>query len=783
MLIPPDPGDAAALAAAVASGDRQPRVRVLADWDRDGNYAHILSDLTSWISEWSTDRTATGDLPEEATTVEGYMAGELTLTLAGEHDTGSHVMDVFGPYRAGSPLALTPLMGVPIVVDAGFAGTVWTRVFTGQIRTISPNSSDRTVTVAALDPADLLRAHITLPAAGMDHTRWLTLDHRFWINTQWVVDHILRANGIYASPPPGPGVNVQILATAHGSHAAEIGRSSAPGDVGGLPASPIPAGDTSWWVPGPPQFGGALAARGAYNDVHGAGFAYWASDGGYQLAPGHGVGMAAWVKTGTDMPTDTGDAFKFLFAFEPMIGAFDDIRLMMAIRASDGGLSARVYVNGSFVDGATRSQSDTDGWRYYGLHWEHRADGTTLISYRMDGSTQFFTVDTPAPTTSYAPRARLFGFTPVPWCDLQVWYAPQRPAGDWPGETHTSQATLGRGLNELAYMPDVANAESLDLLTEAVQSEYALAGFDESGHFEFRPRTTIDPSSVDLEITVDGSLLDLATTSSVDTVRNAVGITATDGYFTFAASIVRSDDDREFESGTGVTEHAVTLTGEVMAAPTLDVPHILEANLLDDELYLHGFVAVRADSPSTELPPGSGISVTFAATGPRAGVVTVRNFSAHPCRFATTSGRPAMRVQGYQLVTRPPVVEQVTSQGSVDLHGERVLPLDDTGWRQRPEPLREVAGGLLATLSNPLPVLRQVPILGDPRVQIGDVIRLRDPRGQGEFRAYVVGVAHSMAVGGGFVTDLTVRPVAPPGLGLLDDTELGILDGTLVLAS
>lgn len=751
------------LSQAVDDALRVPLVSLVADWDRTG--IHPLADLSGVATEVSIERSATGDLPDQIGLVEGPVSAELSATLAGEFTDGTTVNSQLAPYRDDSQLWLTPILGAPVTCSMGFGtdtGPQLVEQFTGQVRSLRVDSASRSVSMTALDPADLLRAPITLPALAMDLSEALNNNHKFYIRPQAVIDFILRKNNIYASPPSHD--DAQISCTGHGWLGAETGRSAVPRGAA------ITIADDAWWTDGP---FGMLAVRGVW--AGNSTYQEFFSREQYTPVAGNGIGMSAWIHLGKGMGVPTGE-YRSMFQLFPLVdhAAFS---FEMGVWG-DGAIGA--YIESAGYAGTSQSVSTQAGWMYVGIHWQHLSTGQTRIRWRQNATTTQFDVTTPAMTSTVAPYLQVTAWMiGRSWSNFQVWYDYDPPT-TWPGETHTPQATLDPGLNLLTHLPDVVNADGWDTIKDIAGAEYGLAGFDASGVFAFRQRTTAtDPTSVEKTITADRALIDLATETSTDSVCNVVTTETTAGYLDFNTKIVESKDDQQWQTPVGISTYDVPLEWGAIGTTTQQIPQI--ASSLWNDTYLWGFVVVRADLPDTELPAPSGVTVLFTMASDRLGQLTVRNFSSYPVRFATPSGSPALRVQGWSLVEDPAQLAEVRSDGSVELYGERALAISSSPWRQIQAPLREVSGGILATLANPVPSLDEIQVVGDPRVGIGDTVRLVDPQGHGSMRATVVKIRRSFA--DGKITDsIGLRPVNPPGLGILDDTELGILDDTLILA-
>ena len=217
------PGDAA-FGDAVGAPLRRPVARLRADWDRDGLFLNARSDLTPVLSEVTVERSLSGDLPDAVSLIEGYASAALTATLEGAWADALTAAAVLSPYREDSPLYQRPTLGVPVEADFGFAGTALVRQFTGQIRSLRPDSKSRRVALTALDPADRLRALVSLPVYGIyrrDLVRYGRSGVPWSTNSTWVIDYILRRNGVYHAPAARSDAILSV--TQNGGLAAEIG--------------------------------------------------------------------------------------------------------------------------------------------------------------------------------------------------------------------------------------------------------------------------------------------------------------------------------------------------------------------------------------------------------------------------------------------------------------------------------------------------------------------------------------------------------------------------------
>ncbi len=758
--VPVDPFPAAVIAAR-----RHPICSLTADWDRDG-YQSSIADLTVTVKTLTIDRSVVSDLPEEVSLIEGTTVAEATATLVGPLGDTS-VFEAFAPYRADSPLYRTDVINTPVTVSIGMITSEGPELVTqlvGNIRGFEPGSATRTVQIAMLDPAEQLRAPITLPTYGMDRGRYLTWNHKFFANSQAVIDYVLRKNGIYASVAPHP--NAQISCTGHGWLATEIGRSS-------VPNGPAPViDDDSWWVPGPFDM---LAVRGVWEQStapNSFAFQNFFAREPYIPSAGKGFGMACWLRCGNDMDLPVGEN-RLLFVAVPLADV-DELYFFMGL-ASNGNLRGGFFLNGVFTTFVTPVTTPTQ-WMYFGLHFQHLANGTTRIRFRANGATTFGDATTPTGFTATSlPFLRLLSYLYRDWSNFHLWYDPNPPTAPWPGETPLDQADIDVGLNDLTHLPDVVNEDSWQLISDIAAAEYGLVGFSPEGRFSFRARdaATVAITSVEEDITADRNLVDLVTHTSADSVRNIVTTETRAAFMDYQNVVFESETIEQFDTVPGTSVFEVALPYGAIAGSTQELPQVLNADWDSDRLW--GYVAVDFYTPANEIPLTEDITVTFTMTADRRGNLTVRNNSSYRILFATITGEPALRVQGWLLETTPVALEYHGRQGSVDVFGPRLLAIGSSPWRQLLRSMRPVAVRLLAQLAYPVPVIDQVTVVGNPARQVGDTIRLADPEGHGSIKTTLVKLTRTLSSSGGLVDSLTVRPVGPPGVIILGDPEFGVI--------
>lgn len=797
MIEPDSSEEREAFAAAVTAGHRRPLVRLRADWDRDGQYGHPLSDLSEWVEEVEVERSRTSELPAEVGLIDGYTSAEATVTLQGRRRDGGHAVDELSPWNESAELYGVPKVTADLQADLGLAtseGEVLLRQFTGPMRSLTADYQKRTVEVSALDPAENLRAIVTLPAGSMTRTTFEANPRGYpWTtNTQWALDYVLRRNEVYASPPPPPFGTI-FAATMHGSHVAETAAQTFSPRSERL----LPSYSGSYYrvehEDGGPHPHGMLAPRGYYDPDDSPSCQYIAAGQLYLPGAGSGFGISALAVIGeTTEPLGSNTDERLLL----ILPQDDGDTYWWELRArADGGVALLLIANSATehvfaLDGVTIGAR---GWQHLDYHVEFTAADQCTVRLLIGGLIYSWSdvSVTPMPLTGLRAATRVSLYHPIPFTNAYVWLAATPPpGGSWPNADHVSEADLDVGLNELTALPEVVAAESWELLQEIVAAEYGLLGHDEDGRPYFRSRDTLAAQAAGdpvRELRTTSSIKELASEVNADTIRNSIVWRAQPAWLSSTLdSVVVAEEQREFQVIPGVTVFEIPLASNVVLGDGVNtVPH-WDAVFWDDNEadIIHGFAAQRNvsgnDVAAYQSPPL--MEMWWERTGPQVGRLTVINNANERVNLACAENdEPALKLGGQVIGPGVETVGEVTRPGSIAIHGQRGFEMEESPWRQLIPPQTRVAGSLIATLANPVPVIEDIPIVGDPRLEIGDPVRVTD-RDNLSVRGTVARTNHGASRKDGLYSTVSVRPLAPPGFGILDDDRRGLLDDTMILA-
>lgn len=729
----------------------------------------------------------------------------LAESNADYEDSAFDLVDVFGPYRTDSPLYGRPVLNTPIYLETGFIaedGPRLTRRFTGQVTRIHPQSGARTVELVAVDPVGRLRNTLTLSAVGMYASILRTRGpdaYRSRINSQWLIDYALRSNGFYTSPPPRDDAVLSV--TGHGSMIPEIG-------WGGAPEEWYPTYRGDRWQVGP--FGGALATVGG--DIG----RWWLIEP-ITSASGTGFGMSMWLNMYTP-----GEVVQELVAVNITIDETDFITFGI-------GADGRPYLGyKTFRPAEAESRAVPTGWapltsprwKFVGVHVTYTA-GAMTARFRLDGQTYTSTVNIPTRVGNWRPGAFIsYNWRPS-FQNFQMWNSATPPV-TWQGEdpNWVPQADLDPGTNELTGVPSLLGQDSWQLIQQVTDAEGSRFEFTTEGRPQFRTTKGDElygrVQRVNEVMTADRNLADLVSTTDETTIRNVINVktktlTISDWSDYFSATTVD-----QFDTPPGTSIFDIPITSDVYDVPeTRDAYGVNVAlNLLahasfvfynTDEAWnaskdvaaIKNYIRVGivyADNPVQITDPGQVpvIYIRVERTSPTNLRIYITNYSNRTVRFATPSkaddngvlnaGQPALIVPARVIGQGPEQIETYTDTGSVATYGASSFDVggSDERWRQTPTGLRPLASEVLATTANPVPVLDAVDVPHDPRRALGQRVVLRDPQGLGEVIGSIVGLTNTYQSDGA-ADKVMVRPIAPPGLGTLDDPTHGLLDATLVL--
>lgn len=305
---------------------------------------------------------------------------------------------------------------------------------------------------------------------------------------------------------------------------------------------------------------------------------------------------------------------------------------------------------------------------------------------------------------------------------------------------HEPTADLAPSLGALTGTPAIVNQTAWQVATDIVSAEQGALWIDETGKAVFRNRDQLHGIGITpYDITARDSITELVWEESWDQVYGEVEV---------SYQPVIADASRVF---------VVWRAEGVERIGGLETTRIRVVNLSQSVLG-----ATTKFTMNTALD-GSGSSGTLGVyvvfdrlIDSNTYEFQIRNNSSAPRWFVDTNGSPTLRVEANVAVIlgSVEVVDSVASSEST-----KVLTISPNPWRQQEGAAQALASTLASDVSDPLPLLTQVNVKPDPRIQLADVVRVHDPVAtQISQRAVVTGITEAFTAGNATM-QLEIRPL------------------------
>lgn len=831
-----------ALAEAVYSNLRAIRGLLEIDWNRNNLYDHPYADLSPVLKEITGDRSITGDLPEQVSTLVGYASGELTVTLGGKRRSEEpNMINLFSEWNTSSPVYGKQTIGTPIrysrVVYTN-EGRKTVRQFTGWIREMELSRDDDTVKLTISDVLDIQGRLSTLP-------HWAIVNPELnWspsrpMKLTWVVEELLRQGGRPVGPQPRPdcaaffSCNGAFLPAFGYGHLAD-GYQEPYYKHGITRANPNP------FAPG--KYGWAPVLNNQTQSRMYSNYVVCNLNRILQT-PERGstetpitIGVAGWYYSdgsGDHSDTDlTSSCMVYLDRTQGVSYAIDWTS-GSSYEPGGGAMNVRVYKDGmveiivaedfSFAATDTRNlwQVATGGPQPQGWHYIDTrinfAPNSVTMTVRVDDVLQGLqTLVTPG-AVGFRHRTRLVGgrdenamflTANIPCQYIQVYgnatatmlpYDPNMKFPQMNAEGLPFAVIHDQALAELTYIPDVSNESVWDVLQEVCLSDFAVLHTDEYGtihyvpHYNVRNDWKADYNSGITTTISDEKLLGFVVNPTYDGYKNSINLKYAVRSATLDIVWNNPDPDSTMGLSGRLLQRWIPLE-DVIAVRTIGVLPKLDSNtppqsppmgggsagvywdansqtndwqtVVDNGLYGAGCYHVadqrqfRLDENVSSLPsPWDGVRFTFKG-GSQGGIYV-----------------PGLR---YGESKEGELTVQDSSQ--IALKGLRALDLDDHEWRQGQASAQAIGESILEDTLTPAPVVQNISIPCDPRLQLRDVVEMRSEGGiTGKLIGQIIGKTISDNLTDGFKDILNIRLLKEPGSWILGDPELSILGETTIL--
>ncbi|GGR73634.1 hypothetical protein GCM10010252_10260 [Streptomyces aureoverticillatus] len=707
-------------------------------------------DIGPDVQAWTVERAYATDLPEAVRAFSGSASAQLELQLGGHDGVPAPRLYSAWADRATGDIARP---GQSVVHAVGAADRTLP-AFRGTVRSRSAASGGDTVTVQALDGAERLRGPAALPRPYHGY-----LWGKPVATATWCVDELLRQGGIHSCPPPRAPVADDddkaplsiIYASLHGGFNSTYGQPEA-----------LPATTTHTW-----EREGAPFEMALMPNEPGLKLSWMPRS--RMVMPGSVFLMECWVNTALTR----GDLITLSALFDRSAGKFGVISVVFDAKTSYvtmrsgtlGGTSeSHAFIPTKF--GALKGR-----WHLGLLVQTKPSSPRPTMQVRMtapDG--QYIDSDaiefTDAAAAQQPSELRQIDVT----TDMAVecFQATDRVAatasaftqaaweqrGDW-----TKGAELDTPELPLFDVPRVSGSQ-WDVISEIARVSMSTAEFDERGIFRWRGpgRFTKAPTKPQLTVTTRRDIAALTVTEEIDACRNY----CVQPYEDWKKSGYK---DAEPVVDTSVRKLMPGVPVEVSYAMVEEENDIGPLQVVDDADPKSGHVVRFGDAEDGGRSVKGKVTVSSWREGPSY-VVRFTNRGTAPLWTVTKDGKPSVSIVPIQRLVDPKKRKWARwSTPSHGHYGKQQYLAPESPWVQSATVARALASTVLDAGRYPVPVLDAVEVLHDPRIQLGDVVRVVDGAGaELNTLAWVVGLRTTYTAGGVPQQTLTLRGTSYNGV-------------------
>lgn len=741
-----------ALDAALAAPDRTP-----AHATRCGG-----RELGTQVQSWKAERAYSTDLPEALRAFSGSASAQLELQLGGTD--GAPAPQLYSAW-AGRYTGDAVRPGQSVVHETGLLGSTLP-AFRGTVRSRTAASGTDTVTVQALDGAERLRGPALLPRPyqGLMFAKPVA-------SATWCVDELLRQGGIHTCPPPrAPAASTDVTAPFTALYASLHGGFNA---THGQPETlPDPA-SYSWIRDGAPHEMALMPTA--------PGLAVsWMPRSRFVVA-----GKVFLAELHVNTARAVGGTLQLKMIFDRSAGAYGEYALYLDFAAGT------LKVGSGTVDGPGQVYTYTlpklaslKGAWHLGLMVDTRAGTTSAatpaaVLPRLTAPDGEYIVPTDGIVTFSAasavqPPSELFRVdlktdvaveclqvTDRVWPDLDSYTAAEwEQRGRW-----TKAAELDDVTVPLFDVPKVSGSQ-WDAITEIARATMSTAEFDEQGVFRWRGpgRFQKVPARPDVTVTTRRDIASLTVSEEIDACRNHCEQPYQDYTAVRAANGSTTTDTavREIKPGTAVE------VAYAMADDELDIGPL---QIEDDASTTTGHKVRFGSAAGGGTSVKGNVTVSARRDGPNY-IVRFVNHGTASVWTVTKDGKPSVQIVPQKRTADPAqrtaLWYNTTSQR---YYGKQVYQAPASDWVQQLQVASDLSHAMLDAGRYPVPVLGEVDVLHDPRIQLGDIVRVVDVTGAAlDTLAWVVGIRTTCQAGSVPQQTLTLRGTSYNGVPL--DTGL-----------
>lgn len=748
------------------------------------------------VESIEVDREITTDMPDGTRLIAGYPAATADIILSGSLDANDLTQtpaSLFNPYNALSVLYRGDAVGAKVTSKSGlYTGSSNTpeliTTFTGTLDDYEYDPITGTVELYCIDYRTKLKTAPGLPSfSGQPAPSALNTFTPF-LTAHYGLDYLLRSAGIYSSPPPRAGS--MFFASMHGSMWPEIS-----GPLNGV--GPLTSGAPANWAAGKwsPQTVALPCATYAQLDLSETG----------PVAAGVTNGMAYMEMTGAWDPS-TVSAGSFIVTGHAVTTS--SVTANYKVKVSTDG-AGHLVVSAIFTpynlsgagtpQGSTVNYSETAGDFTVGVQffWTSPTSLTVTIFVNNEAAnvqTFTFTSGHTDSTHTELDSMHFENDTSLPVENICI-------STEYAGNTYASAnfvptAYLDASLNtNLTCLPDVTGNDSWQVIQQICDAETAVGGFDENGVFRFQNRVTLRgvPNSgvLDGQINLETAQIGMMLSTVANHVQVPVNVQAIQA----PSAIWQATDTIAIDAGQSVVLN-VTLQ-----SPAINVA-LTDSGVTPSGGGTPGLTTFRASSD----PFGNGaeltaINISIVQISPTELQITAHNnyvfavYLVTPAGYVDPQGSPALTIGGQTVsagsTTATDITDEVaagvladwqwpplTEGGAVtNKRGEILITVASNVWQQDYNTALILASDIGGDLIAPRPIITNITIVADPRIQLVDrrTLNLTDQGITGDVT--ISGVTFNSSATQ-FDQTLVVRAVSRPGDWIMGDTVYSVMGAT-----
>ncbi|MEC4016400.1 hypothetical protein [Streptomyces sp. H27-D2] len=752
---------------ALASGDRFPTHTTRLGGFNIGEVVSEETSRGSRLQSWSVERSYNTDLPGAMRAFAGSASAQLELEIS-----GTDALPAPQLYSPWAPRVTGDLVrpGQTVVHSAGINGHDLP-AFRGTVRSRTATSGSGTVKVSVLDGAERLRgpAQFNNPYTGFSTGNPIASE-------VWCVDELLRQGGVHSCPPP---------------------RAPEADTVG-----PDGAGDyDAFTILYASLHGGVNSTYGQPESVpNPADYSYVHEEAPHTMAlvpKARGLSMA-WMPRSRVL-TPSADVWLAEAHMNSAIGPGNTVEIKLLLDRLGTG-TGRISLNVDFAAGRVTIYSgtgaDMDSGPAWGFKWSwpklaalkgawhigmlvtpSGTSGGTLPTVQPllvapDGTRMLGGIGTYVDPSANQPAAELNTIqltTDIAVEALQVTtrVSPFFTLNDFAEHGKRAKAVeLGDPVLPLRTIPKVSGSQ-WDVISEMARASISTAEFDERGVFRWRSfrRFQQRPVAADLIVTSRREIAALTVSEEIDACRNYCEQPYLDwrkrlfdltGEFTPAGVIeIPAGQSKE-------VSYPIPDEGFEVGPPT---PYDDAAPLSGGSRVRFGDAWVKDVSGGTAVKGAVLVSVRRVATEM---VLRFTNRGTKTLYTTTKDGKPSIVVAPLKVFEAPAQPSKAKwDTESQKYYGLQQYVAQSGEWVQSAAVAGQLADVLLQAGKFPVPVLSDVEVLYDPRIQLGDVVRVVDTTGAAlDTLTWVIGIRTTAGAGGDVQQSLTLRGYEPNGVPL-----------------